>query len=86
MVPPRTRDLVDERLGAVAVRGDQRDRQVRPGEHHQQHGESNEAQKTLNDRQRAHWPVRIQIPPDMEDAEEQSEQRKRGREPKCGEA
>ena len=48
VIPPRARDLVDERLGAVAVLIDQRDRQIGAREHQQQHRERDQGQRALD--------------------------------------
>ncbi len=86
MVPPRAGDFVDERLCAVAVLRNQCDRHVAAREHPKQHCEGKQAKQTLDDRQRSDRPVRIELPAQMQDAEEQSEQRKCSRKPQRGKA
>ena len=81
VVPPGRCDLVDERLGAVAVLRHKRDGQIGPSEDQQKHREGEQAEQALDDGQRTNGPVRFQLAAYVKEAEEQSEQRQCGCEP-----
>ena len=69
-VPPRSGDLVDERLRAVAVRSDQQDGEVGSRKDDEEHREGEKAQQSLNDGQPTDRPIRFELAANVQDAEE----------------
>jgi hypothetical protein len=75
VIPPRARDLVDERLGAVAVLEHQRNRHVAARENDQQHGEGDQRQHALDDRNRPHGAPHLGSCAEREDHQDELQRR-----------
>ncbi len=86
VIPPRSRHLVDERLGAVAVLEHQCDRQIGPREHHQQHRKGDQRQPALHHRNRAHGAAGRKLAAQRRDHQHELQRRKPGGEPQRREA
>ncbi len=59
----------------------QRDRQIGPREGHQEHGEGNQGQPALQDRDAPHGPPEFEVGAQREDHQQQLQRRKPRREP-----
>ncbi len=86
MVPPRAGDLVDERLGRVAVLKNKRDRHVAARKHQQQRGKGDHGQRALNHGDGADRAPRFDIRPQRNDHQHELERGEPGGEPQRGEA